>query len=263
MNFIFLLLILLFVFKREDIAKKWNQEQDKNKNKDKNNVKKQTDTKDNFTFYTPDTTIFYNSNYSEIESIKIRLLIAGIEPNPGPQNLQKCKNCDIKYDNLKMNHCENCCSFYRIDFIHCCKCKKNHGQNSKTIHCAVCCEDYYSVNYHCCCGYSATKKFMEENCNLKHCCNCGIVSDLSTIKHCDTCCVEQLIDSNLHHCCRCAEKYNSATTIHCDDCHTSYNKKQKHCCICKENWDSVNLVHCCNQLVQKKMDRQIILLQNF
>ena len=237
MNFLYLALIILFFFGNKDITKFPKKTYTPNRTSDMNKV-----------FVLKHNIMILNPSYSEINDAKIRLIIANIEPNPGPQpqTYQKCEKCNTKYDALKMNHCESCCGFYRIGFTHCCKCKKNYKQNSETTHCAKCCKDYDNKNYHCCCGYSATNEFVSKNPNLIHCCKCNSVNDNSIKKHCVLCCFEQPIDSTLNHCCNCIEKYDSNVNSHCYKCHITYDNSYSHCCKCNKNWKTDTHSHCCN-----------------
>jgi hypothetical protein len=244
MNLFFFLLIL-FVF---DLS--FNQDNLGNFIGRKNRTEKSQFELENHSFYQKNQFEIFISKYSEINDAKIRLLIAGIEPNPGPPTiLTKCGKCNLKYDSEKIGHCNNCCLFYNPKFQHCCKCKKNRYPNLSTLHCVKCCKDYDSGYFHCCCGYSEKISVTQSNPNLKHCCKCKQIHDTYSVKHCVSCCFEQSVNCNLEHCCSCAVKFDPNEKKHCDKCHIIYNNDENHCCRCDKIWNNKTHIHkcCCNK----------------
>lgn len=218
MNFLCFLFILFFTFNQSNYSKflgMQNKTFYKNENEDE----------------------ILNPGLSEINALKIRMLIAGIEQNPGPTyNVTKCSKCSLKYNILKIGHCEQCCICYNINLQHCCKCKKNRKirEDDLVSHCVKCCKDYDSSFFHCCCGYSKSLLEIKQTPYLNHCCKCGKIEDLREFKHCKTCCFEQPIDCQLKHCCECFMSYDSS--------------KENHCCKCKKIWNINTHTHkcCCN-----------------
>lgn len=263
MNFLFVLLILFFVLNQDDLSKFLGFK-----------VKKhQPELKNKSLFYKVESN-FFNSEYSAISAARIRLLMAGIEPNPGPPaNLTQCKKCNIKYDSKKINHCKKCCVLYSPKFQHCCKCKKNRNKDLPVMHCEKCCTDYDNTFFHCCCGYSESLNIIQSNPHLQHCdkchitynnfethccqckiiwddkththcCKCNMTYDFENFEHCRQCCFIQDIKNLKSHCCVHKIEWNQETHSHCCKCNIIHDRTKIHCCKCKKDYDEEINIHC-------------------
>jgi hypothetical protein len=159
-----------------------------------------------------------------------------------------CCECKEIYDPKAIDHCHDCCQYYRVGLKHCCRCKRAWDTKKKN-HCVKCCTEHTDKKVHCCkCRTIFDKSFVETHSNFEHCCKCKQFHDKIIVDHCKQCCFELPANSNLTHCCRCKIVWDNKTHDHCCSCKKLWNiHNETHCTKLKEStgWCAAHKVNCC------------------